>query len=221
MGKRKIWVTVILAVVIVLGGFAVLKYKERKELARQALQFQIDEPVFHFEQNVRTNDRLLWNGVEYRIDHSPLSVFGGYKELFGDLPEKTKMNETKHDSGTPVGRQKEDYRMLWAVVGDSLYLVDIVSDGTAVEEADYARLEQLTGVSFQPVPTQLQGEVKQKQCMPARWVSGPFYVKGSTSGTDVQEKENRQGGVQDALYKITFEAGGVSKIEKTRKISPK
>lgn len=219
MGKRKIWVTVILAVVIVLGGFAVLKYKERKELARQALQFQIDEPVFHFEQNVRTNDRLLWNGVEYRIDHSPLSVFGGYKELFGDLPEKT--SEAKRDSVTPVGRQKEDYRMLWAVVGDSLYLIDILSDGTAVEEADYARLEQLTGVPFQPVPTQLQGEVRQKQYMPARWVSGPFYVKGSTSETDVQEKENRQGGVQDALYKITFEAGGVSKIEKTRKISPK
>lgn len=219
MGKRKIWVTVILAVVIVLGGFAVLKYKERKELARQALQFQIDEPVFHFEQNVRTNDRLLWNGVEYRIDHSPLSVFGGYKELFGDLPEKT--NEAKRDSGTPVGRQNGDYRMLWAVVGDSLYLVDIVSDGTAVDEADYARLEQLTGVSFQSVPTQLQGEVKQKQCMPARWVSGPFYAKGSASGTDAQEKENRQDGVQDALYKITFEAGGVSKIEKTRKISPK
>lgn len=219
MGKRKIWVTVILAVVIVLGGFAVLKYKERKELARQALQFQIDEPVFHFEQNVRTNDRLLWNGVEYRIDHSPLSVFGGYKELFGDLPEKT--NEAKRDSGISVGRQKEDYRMLWAVVGDSLYLIDIVSDGTAVDEADYARLEQLTGVPFQPVPTQLQGEVRQKQYMPARWVSGPFYVKGSASGTDAQEKENRQGGVQDALYKITFEAGGVSKIEKTRKISPK
>lgn len=219
MGKRKIWVTVILAVVIVLGGFAVLKYKERKDLARQALQFQIDEPVFHFEQNVRTNDRLLWNGVEYRIDHSPLSVFGGYKELFGDLPEKT--NEAKRDSGISVGRQKEDYRMLWAVVGDSLYLIDILSDGTAVEEADYARLEQLTGVSFQPVPTQFQGEVRQKQYMPARWVSGPFYVKGSASGTDAQEKENRQGGVQDALYKITFEAGGVSKIEKTRKISPK
>lgn len=219
MGKRKIWVTVILAVVIVLGGFAVLKYKERKELARQALQFQIDEPVFHFEQNVRTNDRLLWNGVEYRIDHSPLSVFGGYKELFGDLPEKT--NEAKRDSGISVGRQNGDYRMLWAVVGDSLYLIDIVSDGTAVDEADYARLEQLTGVSFQSVPTQLQGEVKQKQCMPARWVSGPFYVKGSASGTDAQEKENRQDGVQDALHKITFEAGGVSKIEKTRKISPK
>lgn len=219
MGKRKIWVTVILAVVIVLGGFAVLKYKERKELARQALQFQIDEPVFHFEQNVRTNDRLLWNGVEYRIDHSPLSVFGGYKELFGDLPEKT--SEAKRDSVTPVGRLKEDYRMLWAIVGDSLYLIDIVSDGAAVEEADYARLEQLTGVPFQPVPTQLQGEVRQKQYMPARWVSGPFYVKGSASGTDAQEKENRQGGVQDALYKITFEAGGVSKIEKTRKISPK
>lgn len=219
MGKRKIWVTVILAVVIVLGGFAVLKYKERKDLARQAMQFQIDEPVFHFEQNVRTNDRLLWNGVEYRIDHSPLSVFGGYKELFGDLPEKT--SEAKRDSVTPVGRLKEDYRMLWAIVGDSLYLIDIVSDGAAVEEADYARLEQLTGVPFQPVPTQLQGEVRQKQYMPARWVSGPFYVKGSASGTDAQEKENRQGGVQDALYKITFEAGGVSKIEKTRKISPK
>lgn len=219
MGKRKIWVTVILAVVIVLGGFAVLKYKERKDLARQAMQFQIDEPVFHFEQNVRTNDRLQWNGVEYRIDHSPLSVFGGYKELFGDLPEKT--SEAKRDSVTPVGRLKEDYRMLWAIVGDSLYLIDIVSDGAAVEEADYARLEQLTGVPFQPVPTQLQGEVRQKQYMPARWVSGPFYVKGSASGTDAQEKENRQGGVQDALYKITFEAGGVSKIEKTRKISPK
>ena len=219
MGKRKIWVTVILAVVIVLGGFAVLKYRERKDLARQALQFQIDEPVFHFEQNVRTNDRLLWNGVEYRIDHSPLSVFGGYKELFGDLPEKT--SEAKRDSVTPVGRLKEDYRMLWAIVGDSLYLIDIVSDGAAVEEADYARLEQLTGVPFQPVPTQLQGEVRQKQYMPARWVSGPFYVKGSASGTDAQEKENRQDGVQDALHKITFEAGGVSKIEKTRKISPK
>ena len=135
MGKRKIWVTVILAVVIVLGGFAVLKYKERKDLARQALQFQIDEPVFHFEQNVRTNDRLLWNGVEYRIDHSPLSVFGGYKELFGDFSEKT--SEAKRDSVTPVGRLKEDYRMLWAIVGDSLYLIDIVSDGAAVEEADY------------------------------------------------------------------------------------
>lgn len=221
MGRRKVAVAVILAAIIVLGGVGVKRYMDRKAAARQALQFQVEEPAFNFEQNVRTNDRLFWNGEEYRIDHSPLSVFGGYKEVFGE--HSGKMGDAKGDSVLPDDRQGENCHAEWVIVGDSLYLAEVVFDGATGEPVDYTKLEQMTGVSFLPVPVGRQEMSETERMMPARWVSGPFYVKGSvrsTSGVHAQDQEDRLKEDQGVLYKITFEAGGISKIEKTRKMSP-
>ena len=221
MGRRKVAVAVILAAIIVLGGVGVKRYMDRKAAARQALQFQVEEPAFNFEQNVRTNDRLFWNGEEYRIDHSPLGVFGDYKKLFGD--RSGKMDGAKGDSVFIDDRQGENCHAEWVIVGDSLYLAEVVFDGATGEPVDYTKLEQLTGVSFRLVSAQEQESLKTDRIMPARWVSGPFYVKGSvqsTSGVHAQDQEDRLKEDQGVLYKITFEAGGISKIEKTRKMSP-
>ncbi len=220
MGKRKIVLAIILVVVVVLGGMAVKRYVDSKAIARQALQLQVEEPVFNFEQNVRTDDRLFWDGKEYRIDHSPLSVFGGYKELFG-ANEKNTVG-SKGDSISSVRQQNKSKgcRAEWVIINDSLYLANIVMEGETFGDADYVKLEQMTGASFRS--GSVQGKLKVDRIMPAQWVSGPFYVKSylsGSSGKDADDRKNEQRKEQDALYKITFEAGVISKIEKTRKMS--
>lgn len=222
MGRRKIAVAIILAAIIVLGGVGIKKYTDRKAAARQAVQFQVEEQTFNFEQNLRTNDRLFWHGEKYSIDHSPLSVFGGYKEVLGE--RSGKMGDAKGDSVLTDGRQGENCHAEWVIVGDSLYLAEVVFDGATGEPVDYTKLEQVTGVSFLPVSVGLQEVSETERMMPARWVSGPFYVKGvveSVSGAHAQDQENRPEEEQSVLYKITFEAGGITKIEKSRKMSPR
>ncbi len=214
MGKRKI------VLASLLGGMAVKRYLDNKAIARQALQLQVEEPVFNFEQNVRTDDRLFWDGKEYRIDHSPLSVFGEYKELFG-ANEKNTVG-SKGDSISSVRQQNKSKgcRAEWVIINDSLYLANIVMEGETFGDADYVKLEQITGTSFRS--GSVQGKTKVDRIMPAQWVSGPFYVKSylsGSSGKDADDRKNDQRKEQDALYKITFEAGVISKIEKTRKMS--
>lgn len=148
MGKRKIVLAIILVVVVVLGGMAVKRYVDSKAIARQALQLQVEEPVFNFEQNVRTDDRLFWDGKEYRIDHSPLSVFGGYKELFGANEKNTVGSKVDSISSVRQQNKSKDCRAEWVIINDSLYLANIVMEGETFGNADYVKLEQMTGLLF-------------------------------------------------------------------------
>lgn len=220
MGKRKIVLAIILVVVVVLGGMAVKRCVDSKAIARQALQLQVEEPVFNFEQNVRTDDRLFWDGKEYRIDHSPLSVFGEYKELFGANEKNTVGSKGDSISSVRQQNKSKDCRAEWVIINDSLYLANIVMEGETFGDADYVKLEQMTGASFRS--GSVQGKLKVDRIMPVQWVSGPFYVKSylsGSSGKGADDRKNDQRKEQDVLYKITFETGVISKIEKTRKMS--
>jgi len=130
-----------------------------------AKQFKVSSMNFYG----RTNDVLLWYGVENMMSESPLSGFKDFKTLFGALTSEPS------DPTSPVDWDK-NYRAKWIVMNRNLYLYDIeIIDGAEKYPNKRKMLEKLTHQTFQQelhiLPEYPDGVLF------ASWFSDTLYLK--------------------------------------------
>ena len=159
---KRMDIILFLPVLLFLSGYMV--GQETREL-QMAKQLRVSSMGFYG----RTNDVLLWYGVEYMMSESPLSGFKDYKTLFGTLTSETS------DHTSPIDWDK-NYKAKWILMYGNLYLYDLeVLDGVEKYLNKRSMIEKLTHQTFQKELNILPGYPE--GFLFASWFSDTIYVK--------------------------------------------
>ena len=159
---KRIDIIFFLPVLIILSGC--MAGHDMRDL-QTAKQLRVSSMSFYG----RTNDVLLWYGVDYMMSKSPLSGFKDYKTVFGEL------TSNPSDPTSPIDWDK-NYKAKWIIMSRYLYLYDIeILEGAEKYPKKRSVLEKLTHQTFQEelhiLPEYPEGVLF------ASWFSDTIYLK--------------------------------------------